>query len=182
MTNLFISKNSDDLSLLPLYCANNNIGLNAQSLIDFKEIPFHRVDSYDVLFVNSIRAFAFFTQSIPSSTTCEIACIGSATADRLRQLGYTTAFVGSQAGNPTLVAKEVKKWVGDRNVLIPCSSRSARTVAKELNPAQVTELIVYETVLLPKTIETADVYIFTSPSNVNSFFIKNNTGDSLVIA
>jgi uroporphyrinogen-III synthase len=182
MKTVFISKNSHDLSLLPSFCKNNNIRLIAQSLIDFREIAFQGIQPYDTLFVNSIRAFEFFTKSSPIPNDCEIACVGNTTAEKLRKLGYSPAFVGAQAGNPTLVAKDFKHWIGDKRVLIPCSSLSARSIAKELDPAQVTELIVYETVLNPAAIEQADAYIFTSPSNVNSFFTENKTGNSIVIA
>ena len=182
MKTVFISKNSDDLSLLPSFCANNNIRLIAQSLIDFKEQAFQCVKPYEVLFINSIRAFEFFINSSPVPKECEIACVGNTTAEKLRRLGYKPAFVGAQAGKPVHVAEEFKQWLGDKHVLIPCSSRSARSMAKDLNPTQVTELIVYETVLNPSPIAKADVYMFTSPSNVDSFFTENNTGDSLVIA
>jgi uroporphyrinogen-III synthase len=182
MKTVFISKNSDDLSLLPSFCTNNNIRLIAQPLIYFRERPFKQVKPFDVLFVNSIRAFEFFTKSAPISETCEIACVGNTTAKRLRQLGYTPSFVGTQAGNPELVAEELNNWIGDRHVLIPCSSLSARSISKKLNPAKVFELVVYETVLLPTAIEQADAYIFTSPSNAQAFFLKNDTGDSRVIA
>jgi uroporphyrinogen-III synthase len=182
MKTVFISKNSDDLSLLPSFCKNNHIRLIAQSLIDFREVNFQCVEPYDVLFVNSIRALEFFTKSVRISETCEIACVGNTTAKKIRRLGYTPAFVGSQAGNPGVVARELMNWLGERHVLIPCSSISARSVAIELKPAQVTELVVYETVLTPTTVEQADAYIFTSPSNVHAFFSENDTRDSLVIA
>lgn len=182
MKTIFISKNSDDLSLLPSFCQNNNIRLIAQSLIDFREVDFQCVEPYDVLFVNSIRALEFFTKSVHISETCEIACVGNTTAKKVRQLGYSLGFVGTQAGKPNLIANEFKNWIGNRRVLIPCSSISARSVASELNPAQVIELVVYETVLNPTTVEQADAYIFTSPSNVHAFFLENDTRDSLVMA
>ncbi|MES2798577.1 MAG: uroporphyrinogen-III synthase [Bacteroidota bacterium] len=166
---IFISKNSDELSLLPSFFAANNSSLSAFSLIDFQAIPFEIKAPYDVLFFGSIRSFNFFTQLQNIPTHVQLACIGEGTANRIKERGYQLDFIGEFAGEPDKVAATFKAWLDTKRVLIPVSSQSNRSIARALPTSQFEEVIVYSTVHKEIHIPPHDLYIFTSPSNVDSF-------------
>lgn len=170
---IFISRNSTELPLLTEFCDQHDIALIAHSLISFELVHNQCSQEYDVLFFSSIRAAEFYLKQHHVSANTKIATIGETTAEKLRNLGLNVDFVGSTAGNPKIVADEFSSWLHGRKVLIPCSDRSNRSIANSLPDTQVEELVVYRTIANPKQITPCDVYIFSSPSNFESFMKLN---------
>ena len=179
---IFISKSNNDLELLPKFCSKNDIPLHAESLIRFEGVFFENPEKFDVVFFASIRAAHFFLeqQSLPSSIL--VACIGQTTARKLQELGLEVSFIGLKSGIPDAVAKQFKEWLGKRTVLVPQSAISKRSISKHLPENQVVERIVYKTVSTCQEIDSCDIYIFTSPSNVQSFLSCNENIDGKFIA
>jgi uroporphyrinogen-III synthase len=171
---LFISKDLSDLSVLPTFCADNSIELVAKSFISFEALPFEAHSSPSVIFFSSIRAAEFYLAQTSLPTNCEIACIGSKTAEKLKAKGLNVSFIGETAGEPAIVAEQFKAWLNGRKVLIPSSEQSNRSIAQTLPTSQVEELIIYRTVSKPLTISPCAVNVFTSPSNFLSFIQKNS--------
>lgn len=179
---IFISKDLRELALLPTFCKENSIALTAQSLIEFKAIDFEVKADFDALFFSSIRAFDFYTQ-VAKTEGKLLACIGESTAQRIEEKGYRLDFIGSTAGNPDLVAQEFRMWLGEQKVLIPISVQSNRSISKALNPSQFEEVMIYETISKSVIVAPQQHYIFTSPSNVESYLLKNSLpGSSKIIA
>ena len=58
-------------------------------------------------------------------------------------------------------------------MLFAVGNRSRRTVQAALPAVQVTEVMVYETAHLPQRVETPEIAVFTSPSNVEAFAEAN---------
>jgi uroporphyrinogen-III synthase len=170
---IFISRNKEDCGQLVTFCNNHNLILNATSLIEFSAIDFKVQDAYDVIFFGSIRAADFFFKKSVINSHSEIACIGSETATKLSERGFKVNFIGSQSGSPKDVAAEFKLWLGDLKVLIPHSSASLLSITEFLNPEQYKTIKVYKTVLKSTSISDCDCYVFTSPSNVQSFLLSN---------
>ena len=179
---IFISKDVSEVAILQQFCLANNINLIAHSLIRFEAIPFQVNQSYDVLFISSIRAAEFFLKTKKIKPETAIACIGQITARKLEDLGLKISFVGEKSGNPIEVAEEFKKWLGNRTVLIPQSNISKRTIASLLPSNQSIEPIVYKTESDCKIIAVCETYVFTSPSNVESFLTCNEPPQGKVIA
>lgn len=68
-------------------------------------------------------------------------------------------------------------------VLFPVSDISLKNVQSFLSPKQVKTSVVYSTTSNKQNIKKHDVYIFSSPSNVNSFFNHNQiASEAKVIA
>ena len=126
-----------------------------------------------MLFISSIRAAEFFLKTEKIKPETVIACIGQTTASKLEDLGIKISFVGEKSGNPIEVAEEFKKWLGNRTVLIPQSNISNRTIGSLLPSNQCIETNVYKTVSDCKIITICNTYIFTSPSNFDSFMKCN---------
>jgi uroporphyrinogen-III synthase len=179
---IFISKSNNDLELLPKFCSKNDIPLHAESLIRFEGVYFENLEKFDVVFFASIRAAHFFLeqQSLPSSIL--VACIGQTTARKLQELGLEVSFIGENSGVPDAVANQFKEWLGNRTVLFPQSSISKRSISKHLPENQVVERVVYKTVSTCQEIDSCGIYIFTSPSNVQSFLSCNKKIDGKIIA
>jgi uroporphyrinogen-III synthase len=178
---LFISKDISEVVLLQQFCLANNINLIAHSLIRFEAIPFQVNQSYDVLFISSIRAAEFFLKTEKIKPETVIACIGQTTASKLEKLGLKVTFIGEKSGNPIEVAETFKKWLGNRTVIIPQSNISKRTIGSLISSNQCIEPIVYKTVSDCEVIPACETYIFTSPSNVDSFLKCNKPPKGKVI-
>ena len=179
---IFISKDISEVAILQQFCLANNINLIAHSLIRFEAIPFEVNQTYDVLFISSIRAAEFFLKTEKIKPETVIACIGQTTARKLEDLGIKISFVGEKSGNPIEVAESFKKWLGNRTVLIPQSNISKRTIGSLIPSNQCIEPIVYKTVSDCQEIPACETYVFTSPSNFDSFLTCNEPPHGKVIA
>ncbi len=179
---IFISKNASELPLLSTFCVSHQFTLSAHSLITFNALSFEMDVSYDVVFFSSIRAAEFFLAQEKLPEHCQIACVGAVTAKKINALGFGVSFIGEQAGNPLHVAEMFKIWLGERRVLFPLSTVSKRTIVEQIPIAQRIEVAIYETCALPLKIEKSDYLIFTSPSNVESYFSSNKLHESKIIA
>ena len=182
ITSIFISKDSEDVPVLRQFCNQHKIVLHAQSLIAFESVPFRVEQSYDVLFFSSIRSAHFFLKQAAIPNNVVVACIGETTADKLKLLGIIPDFIGEKSGNPIEVTQAFKQWLGKRTVLIPQSDKSAQTISLFLPEEHYIACVVYRTLLNCKPVDNSDVYVFTSPSNAESFLQCNPTPEGKIIA
>ena len=182
--NIFISKDASSLEEIPLML--NSMGVQAfyKSLIRFESVPFKIELDFEVVFFPSVRSAKFLLDSGKLNLSSYVlACNGMQTQKRLEELGYACDFVAENAGNPEEVSKSFGSWLGQRKVLVPHSNISSLSVKKHLNNNQLSTVEVYKTVLSASIIEPCDVYVFSSPSNIQSFF-KSNTpklGSKLIV-
>ncbi len=174
---IFISKNSDDCEPLVHYCNQNKLDLTAQSLIEFEAIPFKIESNFDIVFFSSIRSAQFYFEKAAKKSTIIYACIGETTNSKLKKLGIECEFVGKEAGNPKKIAEEFKNWVKNRIVFFPQSNLSLGTFSAILPENQVIKQVVYKTNLIERKIENCQIYIFTSPSNLDAFLTINEIPD-----
>lgn len=179
---VFISKNTTEVTELVHFCKENEIHLQAESLIQFESIPFQISETYDIVFFASIRAAEYFLKQEKINSKTKVACIGKTTAIKLSELGVNVDFIGDKAGKPSEVAQEFRKWLGKRKVLIPQSAISKRSIAEIIPKEQLLEAIVYKTISDCKIIPTCNTYIFTSPSNFDSFLTCNDIPLGKIIA
>jgi hydroxymethylbilane synthase len=157
------------------------IEVDARSLI--KTYPIiHKFDPFilkqtDWIFFSSKNAIEYFFQLKPELTEkTKLAVFGRSSEDTLRRMGRVPDFTGERLGiDITGIAKEFAKLAHGTTVLFPRAKDSLQTVQNELTlETKAIELPIYETVL-EKQIEesSADVLIFTSPSNVEAYFSKH---------
>lgn len=169
---LFISKNIEDVPELAQFCQEHDIQLHAQSLIQFKPLPFEYIQQCDCIFFSSPRSAHFFLSNNSISTEL-IAVAGETTKRSVESFGYSVDFVPANSGMVTQSSKQFAKWLGKKTVLFPVSTISNKSYSSSLPEDQVSFLEIYETQLAPQQIAVCDVYVFTSPSNVDGYF-KNN--------
>ncbi|MCH2229584.1 MAG: uroporphyrinogen-III synthase [Crocinitomicaceae bacterium] len=170
---LFISKNTSEVTELISHLENQNAEVIAHSFLQFEAIEFAIAQTYDIIFFSSPRSVLFFKSrsDIPINTL--IACTGPKTAQLLKSMGHKINFVGEKSGDINSVAESFKIWAGEKTVLFPISNLSLRSISSALDPNQVIELDVYKTSFKEKKIDACQTYVFTSPSNVEGFLLKN---------
>lgn len=181
---VFISKNVSENSNFLEFCSSRDIDLLHKSFITLSGVPLSQeVDARaEVFFFGSKNAFSYFLKLQISLEGIQIACIGKATAAFIRSKGFSVAFEGTDASDVNQVAREFKFWLEDRFVSFFQSSLSKRSVSSVLPISQVQELVIYETKLTPVVLEKEmDCYVFTSPSNVLSFFLKNQLPERCIV-
>lgn len=176
---VFISRDLNENSFFRRYFGQVPHRITAQSLIDFEPLVLHNLPQFDWVFFSSKRSVKYFLQqTIPSEYKhAKWACLGASTANYLRSKGIEADFVGS-ANNSNEIAEEFIKASAKGKILFPCSSDSLRKVQEVLEKNksfEVIDAVVYQTIFLHTTLEanTYSAYVFTSPSNVQSFFTKN---------
>lgn len=173
-SSLLITKSIAELKLLPFFCEANNLELIAQSFIDFELIKATIPTDIQVLFFGSKRAAHFFLEQSEIPENCHIACIGVTTKLQLEMMGIKVDFWGSEAGNPDVVAEELKSWLAGRKLHIALSDVSNRSMAKVLPKEQVVEIQVYKTVQQAIHLKTnPTILAFTSPSNLSGYLLQN---------
>ncbi|SKB87414.1 hydroxymethylbilane synthase [Daejeonella lutea] len=179
--NVFITRELPESSYLRTALDKHGIELEGRSLI--KTFPsINKLDSYilrniDWVFFSSRNAIEYFFRLDPQlPKKAKFGVLGRGSEDALRYLGKTADFNGEEEGIDTKdIAREFAKIANGSNVLFPSAKGSLRTIQKALSPqTKIVELTVYETVPEEDVAQSfADVLIFTSPSNVESYFVNN---------
>ncbi|HEU4717420.1 MAG TPA: hydroxymethylbilane synthase, partial [Bacteroidia bacterium] len=160
----------------------NGCEVNGKALIDFRRIEVKKVPDADWVFFSSKHAVRNFLSQVKLKPGTKIAAVGKATSDELRKYNLRADFIGG--GNDTRVtAKQFGAVAGRSRVLFPQAKGSLKTVQQLLPAAQITDLVVYETLQRSaENIPAADVLVFTSPSNVEAFFEKNSVSTQKLVA
>ncbi len=181
---ILITKNLDIDSYLNRACEENKSLIIGQSFIKTEAIPFSLPNSFDWIFFSSSNAVhSFFKQIAPSTISDKrLAAYGDATGRALFEHVSRVDFIASP-GQPDEVSAEFRIKVRDKKVLFPISNISKKSTQSAIDPAQVLNVICYNTKHKPQKLnKTIDAAVFTSSSNVHGFHIKNDKlGDSVQI-
>lgn len=173
-SSIFISKNLEEVELLSKFCEEKEISLFAQSLIEFSAVHEEFDPTSEVYFFGSKNAFDFYLLARVKQKPKFIATIGLATRKHIESLGFRVDFWGEKAGNPAEVSAQFLAWLGTKKVAFFQSSISKHSIAQSIPSYQKEEFVCYETKektqIMPQHF---DVYVFTSPSNVKAFLLKN---------
>lgn len=175
---IFISKNKENIGELLNFAKQKNYKIITHSFLQFEEVYFEQPKNFETIFFGSPRAVQFFLSSSIIPQGVKVACVGSGTAQKLLEFGHNSDFIG-ESSDTSDVAKKFKQWNGQRKVLFPVSTISLKTISSIFDSDVKEEIIVYATHIIPKSISPCDIYVFTSPSNVQAFFqtnvIQNNS-------
>jgi len=182
MKRLFISKAPTEIQELSAWLTEKGISVEAHSFLHFSPVLSPVPAPFEVLFFSSPRSVIFFLSQYALPGSVSIACAGEKTAEIARSTGRTVDFVGERSGDMEEVAREFKIWCRGRSVLFPISTRSLGTVIGAFPKEQVQEIVVYETSIQGKAIDSCDIYVFTSPSNAEGFLMENQlaTGAKII--
>lgn len=178
---VFITREISESSYLKRALEKHSMELEGRSLIrTFPSI--NKLDSFilrniDWVFFSSKNAIEYFFKLEPQlPKKVKFGVLGRASEDALRLHGKKADFNGEEEGIDTNdIAREFAKLANGKNVLFPSAKGSLKTIQKALSEdTKITELTVYETVSIEEVEKSnAEVLIFTSPSNVDSYFAEN---------
>ena len=165
---VFISRKPTDCEAIQAFLPAN-VEIIAQSLIETCSIPFDRnIPETDWIFFSSSNAARHFFDQKPLIGNQKIGAIGEATAKAI-EVYRPVDFVGDSI-DITDSAYRFAESIGSGKVLFPGAAESLKHVQSALPAEQVVDFPVYTTKEKPTIIPACDLYVFSSPSNVRSFF------------
>ncbi len=176
---VFITRDISEQSYFRRALEKHGVHIEDRSLIRTVRV-INKLDSYilkniDWIFFSSKNAVEYFFQLNPQLPDhVKFGVMGSGSEEMLRQKGCFTDFTGDSIDSAD-VAEEFGKLVKGQTVLFPGAENSLKSIQQGL-PAdtRVIDLPVYETIREDDVAETtAQVLIFTSPSNVEAYFAGN---------
>ena len=178
-TSVFISREVSEQSYFSRAMAKHSIQVDGRSLI--RTVPvITKLDPYilkhiDWIFFSSKNAVDYFFQLSPQlPKDVKFGVMGAGSEEMLRLKGHFADFTG-EGGDTADVAADFAKLANGSTVLFPGAEDSLRSAQKGLSAeTKVIDLPIYETVLEDDVEASgADVLIFTSPSNVEAYFVNN---------
>lgn len=178
---VFITRDLSESSYFYRAMAKHGIKVDGRSLIRIFPM-INKLDPYILKYVDWIFSSSkngienFFKLKPRLSKRTKFAVIGRGSEEMLRQFGHVPAFSGERLGiNMEAIAEEFAKIAAGTTVLIPRAKDSLETIQKSLTAdTKVINLPVYQTRIDANVSKSnADVLIFTSPSNVEAYFVDN---------
>lgn len=172
---IFISKIFKEDDYFPTALGKLGFEVQGTSLIEFKQIAIRFLPRTEWIFFSSKHAVRFFFNQKPELWPgVKFGCVGSSTSAELRSFGHRADFIG-QSTDIKLVGKQFSSKVGNARVLFPIARGSMQSIQWQMVKREnVVNLEVYATLNISQEISTEnEVLIFTSPSNVESYFEKN---------
>jgi len=178
---VFITRDVSEASYFYRAMAKHDIKVEGRSLIRIFPM-INKLDPYilkyvDWVFFGSKNGIENFFKLEPRlSKRTKFAVIGRGSEEMLRQFGHAPEFSGERLGiNMEEIAEEFAKIARGTTVLIPRAKDSLETIQKSLTAdTKVINLPVYQTRIDTNVSKSnADVLIFTSPSNVEAYFVDN---------
>ncbi len=169
---VLITRDLNDHSFFKKTLEGNGYNVHGISFIETKQVKINDTPSTDWIFFASSNAVDhFFNQSPDIKPKTKFGVIGKSTEYALKKHNKNAAFVG-HINDTKVVGKKFAKTAGQETVLFPQAKGGIRTIQQQFEDAsKLTDLVVYETTTRENIqVPEADVLVFTSPSNVESFF------------
>lgn len=173
---VFISRNEKQSDFFKRCLESHGYSVFAYSLIEVKQVPIKKAVKADWIFFSSKNAVKHFFEQVPDIGAARIGAVGRATAEEIRKFGKRAEFIGS-SDDTRMTGKKFSALIGNKTVLFPQAKESMKTIQFQLpRKENVIDLVVYETIKneeLRMRNEEFDILVFTSPSNVETYFGKN---------
>lgn len=178
-TKVFISREIGEHNYFRRALEKHNIAIEGRSMIRTFPIvhildPFY-LRNIDWVFFSSRNGVEYFFKLHPVlSKHIKFGVVGRGSEDALRRCGHLADYVG-EGGDIDEVAEIFAGLVKGDTVLFPRAQDSLLSMQKFLTAStKVVDLPIYETVIEDEIDPTsAEVLIFTSPSNVEAYFANN---------
>lgn len=171
---VFITKTFREKDYLPRALNSLGFTVEGKSLIEFREIKIKELPKTDWIFFSSKHAVKYFFSQKPQIGNVKFGCVGTSTSAELRAHGHRADFIG-QSTDTKLVGKQFAAKVGSSKVLFPIAKDSMQSIQWQMPKRDnVINLNVYATLKHSVEVDAStEVVVFTSPSNVESYFEKN---------
>jgi uroporphyrinogen-III synthase len=181
MAKIFISKHLTPNDEWALHLQEEGHVITGISCIETQTVLIQEVPATDWTFFSSAQGVKHFLEQHPV-TSQYIGVMGEGTQKALQTSGYQADFIG-KSSDPVLVGQALKQHLKpNQKILFPASEISKRSIASQLTAQEIIHLPTYRTLPLSISIDAQDIYIFTSPSNVDGFLISQNLPEAAYIA
>lgn len=179
---ILITSESELFDPIMEWCKNRSIDCIRQTQIQIKPVQNCQIPLSDWLFFSSPKSAKVYLENYPIFAK-SIAVYGKGTEKTLIKAGIKVDFIGKEAADSSEIGCLFKTILKKgETVLFPLSQRSKKSISKQLDPRQRIEIILYETILVPHAQETQpDVILFTSPSNYESYCLKNLISEKTIL-
>lgn len=181
MAKIFISKSitTDDRWAQRLMNDGNKVlGI---SCIETQRIKIEKVPPSDWTFFSSAQGVRHFLEQHPISSSF-IGVMGEGTLKALKKFGLSADFIG-QNSDPEMVGKAFAAVLSQgQSILFPASQISKQNIAKQIKGHTIIHLPCYQTQPIANKVETQDIYLFTSPSNVDGFLLGQALPKAIIVA
>jgi uroporphyrinogen-III synthase len=169
MIDVFISRSESDAQDIVSYLKRSNYTAHCQSLIKVEFLSFNIKKDFDwVFFSSSNGARSFFQEA--KNVNAKFAAIGPATASAVP---FECDFVG-EGTNTEEIARMFFHLVGKERVLFPSALDSLNSTANLFDSEQIEIISTYKKERLALELPQAQLYLFSSPSNVYAAQEKND--------
>lgn len=178
-TKVFISREVGEHSYFRKALDRQNIEIDGRSLIR----TFPMVNVLDDFFLkhtnwiffssrNAVDYFFALNPLLPKKIKFGVA--GKGSEDSLRKFGHMADFIG-EGGDILQVSRDFAGVASGQTILFPRAQDSLLTMQKFLTAdTKIVDLPIYETVIEDNVASSAaELLIFTSPSNVDAYFVDN---------
>jgi hydroxymethylbilane synthase len=184
---IFISRNTSDVSFLKTSVAAAEAELIGITGIQTNTISLTRKDFSDaqIIFFNSKNAVQhFFVQEPMLRPDVKFAAFGPGTEKAIYQQGVEVDFSGKSSDPMQVAAQFLSKFADGKRIVFPKALQSLQSVSSILSRHHFVEQVdVYETSSIENvSLPDADVYVFTSPSNVTAFTSSLESINTKVVA
>ncbi|WP_295664604.1 hydroxymethylbilane synthase [uncultured Mucilaginibacter sp.] len=178
-SSVFISRDLSEQSYFRRAIEKLGIQIDARSLI--RTVPvITKLDPFILhnlnwVFFSSKNAVEYFFELEPLlPKSIKFGVMGRGSEEKLRQIGHFADYVGEGIDTAD-VAEHFAALANGQTVLFPAAENSMRSVQQALSAdTKIIDLPVYETVMQEEPeAATAEILIFTSPSNVDAYFNVN---------
>lgn len=171
---LFISRELSQDSIFYKLKEAYNVTIIAMPLIKIVQIPFSFTPKTDWIFFTSKNAINFFFDQNPDiSEDTKYGVISDSTNKELLKHDKKVSFTG-EGIDLIKIAKDFREVLQNQSILFPQAMDSLQTIQKQLAFTNTTyNIYTYKTIIRSDfDIPYTDIAVFTSPSNVTSYFNK----------
>lgn len=184
---VFISRSVSDVSFLKTSLEASEAILTGISGIQTATIQLPKLDysEFQLIFFNSKNAVQHFISQEPIlAEDVKFAAFGPGTEKAIYKAGLSVAFSGTTSDPSKVAAQFLSKFADGKRILFPKALQSLQSISSILARHHIVEQVdVYETSSVPNVeLPSSDVYVFTSPSNVEGFSSSLKNINTKVVA
>ena len=174
-----------DRKALQLLIEDKELTFRECPFIDFEYHPPREIPQTEWIFFNSKNGIISLSDHFWTtlSSNYKIGVTGKGTAEKLQEKNIRPDFIGDTSKGTSDVGQHFFSTHRPKSVWFPISNRSNKTIQKQaLDKETIIETVSYTTILkATKLQKDYDWYVFTSPSNVESFFSENEIPENASI-
>ncbi len=169
---VFITRHEEEINSLILLVESSGYAVTARSLITTTPVHFKQpIPKTEWIFFSSGNGVRHFFSQLKELPKAKFAAVGKGTANELLK-HVKPEFIGDSI-DILATAREFAKRAGNATILFPGAEKSLQNVQSEFDKKQIKSLVCYSTEYVTSGVGYPDVLIFSSPSNVQSFFLMN---------